>query len=554
MKDCAILNRSQRELLQKYCDAAVLDPKKYDVRVSKKKNLILSQDGDVILTISKHWKPGDNTADASGKKYPISKKHREFFYALPDDKKEAMAITAEYVFRLARNELMQKSNHCVNVSYRIEDDWLILFAESDTPFLTADPIRLKAASPGRLLTQIDEKISSCARQLLFYESPKLVRTAKDTLKKLFDDWVGDHPFDPKMKAALKNTEVRSYLSDSGTALMEIACGEKLLRMRKAKGSDVLNGKISVDFMGTGMKAVYDYVNDEAVLPSELTACYSRLVFASENIKMLSDIRKYIAEKGFGVTAGFAKEKTAIELQKRRYGRTHCVWFVPNGTSYKLPVRSKCKELEGLIAEWALSAEKEYRKYEWYGTYLSDAIIELISDNNDYITPSAVAKILHGNRCPGSFNRTDIYFGKFPHISTDDIKKRIDSMVKCDVLKYCERRGDYGRYNIVRVGSMAFAVIDMQKNNRHKKIEEWTEFEMLSFIRDAGNIASVSAAKRLSVIERLAGMTGMCDAHKAEVADFLNGAPDEVRLLLDGLRAFETVPSRKKLLKLLMSEI
>ena len=100
MKDYTILNRSQRELLQKYCDAAGLDSKKYDVRVSKKKNLILSQDGDVILTISKHWKPGDNTADASGKKYPISKKHREFFYALPEDKKEAMAITAEYVFRL----------------------------------------------------------------------------------------------------------------------------------------------------------------------------------------------------------------------------------------------------------------------------------------------------------------------------------------------------------------------------------------------------------------------------------------------------------------------
>ena len=296
-------------------------------------------------------------------------------------------------------------------------------------------------------------------------------------------------------------------------------------------------------------------------------------FKTDSLKESSDDLSKV--KGFDMLFNFYPEIAKITslLSKNYYVSSlsledGCLKGNLNGISYSMPfsislrknvkyetiAKEKQKEFAKFIKD---SEKKKYKKISeipHFGSFAAVAVLKFVEKNEDYITPNAVAKALRGLTTSFGIKDTDdSRKHRLSIISLDAVKEIIDTLVLNKVLQYKTISGDYGKYYIIKKGSLFndFLNFSQEINPKIKKksFEGETEYQVKWMLKNIDYSSSSPAlvGKNFIYISEHPCLYAYAEE---DIKKFSENVSEKYKEFVRMTAEFNDIPSMKKYQKML----
>lgn len=370
--------------------------------------------------------------------------------------------------------------------------------------------------------------------LLFEE--EAVKAANEALA----GWRKSHPFTGEMIEFLLSADAPASFPGGKNDTVRFLAGKGRL---ECAGSEVNEKYIKASFKKVPFKAVREHAS--GVLKVNLTgadALYRNLCMFLDEYDRRSEIERYISDQ-FMINPSVVCAKRPGEFRitfPSDFGPEAETVLV--GESYKEDVREACRRAMARIEAKKEEAAEKLKNCPSYGTFIAQAVINTLSDNNNSLTGRQVVNLLRGTGLSDGYV-FGASTGKYRLYTKEDIQMVIRNLERFGVLRRRTVRGQYQDYKVYSVTAIGNFFTELQNTPVPGRAPETEQEYMLAIKSALDSAESLPKEKTETYIRALAKKPGIFLTEPAYILDFVEriGKPAEELLRL----CLENEDSRKR---------
>ena len=331
--------------------------------------------------------------------------------------------------------------------------------------------------------------------------PEYARKILEEANAALRAWRAAHPFSGEMREAASSGAVDAFVNARGAdALRFLAGKERLACLRTEAAADAAE----MEFKSVPCKAVCDLRTGEIRFPlSRADSLYERLSLFMKDIGTQKAIGAYLQEKGIPAEVSYAgkaghfridfrfplgaeTETVAVEGAYRR---------IVSAAFRSARERAACKEKE---------TEKRLKACPYYGTYIAQAVLTSIEENEGRLTRGQLVNLLRGTNVSGEYV-FGTYSGKYNLMPKAEIAGVMDVLAGAGILREHLVRTQSQNYYVCHVTAEGklFERLQMDPAPKKNPVTEQEYHLVFKAVRDDIPMLSVREKQKLlrAVVEK-----------------------------------------------------
>ena len=272
-------------------------------------------------------------------------------------------------------------------------------------------------------------------------------------------WRAEHAFSVKMKELLLSPKATDYFSRKKIDMLRFFDGNGMLRDAGTK-TKTEKDCITITFKAVPIKAQYDISSDRVRISfAEADRLYINLKEAVENDRLKTEIEAYLRGKEIRASLVCTGRPGEFKLTFP-FAYSSETEIVVVGKSYKRIVSAAYRTARDRAAKKRKEQEDYLKTCPAYGTFVAQAILDTIEDNNNRLTETQIINILRGTSLTEDFV-FGRFTGKYRLLEKSEISSEIDALVSFGAVHKRRVHGEYQNYYVYSISSAGRLFSELQ---------------------------------------------------------------------------------------------
>ena len=378
--------------------------------------------------------------------------------------------------------------------------------------------------------------------------PKLSGRILEEAAACLHTWREEHPFSDELKADLFSGEACGFLSPGKINTLRFLAGKKELVSQR---TTVQPDAVRMEFNGIPYKAVCD------IFSGKIMFTLSRADFLFHQFE---SVRKEIRTKE--AITGYLKEKGIPgEVQYAGKPGTFCLYFdfalrremetVTVGTAFRRIVMTAYRNARDRERLREKKLEKHLKTCPWFGTFVAQAILTSIEENNKRLTRGQLVNLLRGVNVSADYVFGE-YSGKYNLMPKTQVREAVDSLVKFGVVGEWRVHGEYQDYYtcFVTPEGEFFERLQGEAVPKKRPVTDQEYHLVLTAVRE--DIPRLGDQEKQRLLQAIVNRQGLFLTHPELILDCVEQMGEPAADYLREQYKNEEIRTDKRILKLLMN--
>jgi len=312
-------------------------------------------------------------------------------------------------------------------------------------------------------------------------------------------WRAEHAFSEEMKELLSSPKATDYFSRKKIDMLHFFDGDEMLRHA---GTKTEKDRITISFKAVPIKAQYDISGDRVrVSFAEADRLYANLAQAAEADRLKAEIEAYLRGKEIRASLAWTGRPGEFRLTFP-FAYSAETEVVTVGKTYKRIVSAAYRTARDKAAKKRKEQEDYLKTCPVYGTFVAQAVLDTLEDNNNRLTAAQIIDILRGTKLTEEFVFGK-FTGKYRLLEKSEIGRVIDALVDFGVIHKRRVHGEYQNYYVHSVTSAGRLFSEMQNapGAGGDILAEGTDTPEVSNTPEVSDTPKVSSTRRRPATEQ-----------------------------------------------------
>lgn len=380
--------------------------------------------------------------------------------------------------------------------------------------------------------------------------PAFYQKLREEVNAALQIWRQAHPFSDEMKDALHSGAAKEFFGSRRMETLRFLAGKGMpgsVNMRTAFTANALE----VEWKSHPYKAVCDFRTGKINFSlSRADSLYERFSRSMKEIRMLGEINTYLKEKEIPAKVSYAGKPGSFQLTFPFALSTETETISVEKT-YKRILLAAYRSAREKADQKEKEAENLLKTCPYYGTYIAQAAMTTIEENENRLTRAQIVNVLRGTNISDDYVIGE-YAGKYNLLPKAELAEILNVLAQFDIIRERRVHGEYQDYYVCHVAARGKLLERLQSDPAPKKnpVTEQEYHLVLKAVRE--DIPILSARERQRLLKAIVEKPGLFLTDPALVLDCVERMGEPAADYLKTYFKEEGDRNNRKILKLLVN--